>query len=296
MDADDPRHGQRSGYQAHRLDDEDPCGPCQLAHDRYCKMYRHRTRNFTVTLRSDADEALEIFDQANSMGISDYSFCRMAGVSTGFSTRLRAVRQAVNPKAMSQLREALVTLDVPDIGKINADLSQWRVRSMMRQSWALSWIGEQADWASGSRWMYAKRISAGRARRIRDIAAEVGDKTGPAFLTGAYATRQGWFPFAAWDDPGTITWPIAWPRPGTRNPNLDMFDEAAVIRRMAGEKTEDGEWVRLHGVAESVEVVRRLRFEHGMSLSEIELQTGLNANRYNQRARLAQAAQKGEAA
>lgn len=61
MSPDDPRHGTRRGYQAHRKDGENACGPCRAAHSEYQRKYDkanpepHRRR---VNARSRALEQL----------------------------------------------------------------------------------------------------------------------------------------------------------------------------------------------------------------------------------------------
>lgn len=87
-----------------------------------------------------------------------------------------------------------------------------------------------------------------------------------------WANQKGWLGLLAWDD-DTIDDPNARPA-GLKGPYVvgDYIDEAAVLRRMAGERvalTRD----------ERIEVVRRLRREQ-WSYSHIEEHTGLKTDRY----------------
>lgn len=87
----------------------------------------------------------------------------------------------------------------------------------------------------------------------------------------SYAKAHGWLPPLAWDD-DALDDPAATPLTGVE-PDGDDLDEAAIDRRMNGDKT-----VRLTR-AERVEVVRRLHTA-GWALNAIERHTGLNPNRY----------------
>lgn len=86
-----------------------------------------------------------------------------------------------------------------------------------------------------------------------------------------YAKAHGWLPPLALEDVADVEL------------EDDYVDEAAVERRLAGDKT-----IRLRA-GETAEVVRRARAQ-GMSMARIERDLGLNAARYSREERLADVA------
>lgn len=266
--------GTRAAYMRHRANGETPCDPCVEAHRRYCKEYRWRTSNGTQMLSVDASEARALLDKANALGVSDYRMGVLSGVPVDTTSRVRrGVAATVHPSTIERLRASLANLEIPDESKVEADLTYWRVRSLMRQQWSRVWIAGQVGWTPATSGRQYPNVGAKRARAVRDLALEIGDKYGPAKLTGTHAQKAGWPPLAAWDDPGTLAWPANYPRP-TLHPKADIsYDEVAVLRRMAGDRS-----VRLRR-RESEEVVRRL-FAEGHSLRWIEQHTGLRTQRY----------------
>lgn len=156
-----------------------------------------------------------------------------------------------------------------------------RLRALCRMGWTQGEIGAQPELQ-----VSAERISQfARGRHalmtpetIKSITA-VYRRLCRTIPTGTHAdyarglaTAKGWDGPGAWDDE-TIDDPTAQPsRARFRFSESDDIDEAAVLRRMSGE--------RVHlTMAERVEVVRRLRADH-RSHSWIEYQTGLKAERY----------------
>jgi len=89
-----------------------------------------------------------------------------------------------------------------------------------------------------------------------------------------YAKAHGWLPPLAWDDDGLDNPEYVPTVPKDKGLAHDGIDEAAIIRRMNGEK------IRL-SKASKVELLRQWKAS-GRSLNECERITGLNPDRYRQ--------------
>jgi hypothetical protein len=272
MKADDPRHGKRSGYLAHRKQDEQPCDPCTAAHTRHCKAYRHKTRNGAMPARIPAAKAIELLDLANAAGITDHAFAEITGLSTSAITRIRGFRCSVNASTMTRMRGGLANLAIQPNALVDASLTQERIKSLMAQGWARKWIISESGWVMASNWIEFPRVRCASARAIRDLAVAIGDRRGPSKLTATWAAKYGWDIAAAWDDPGTLTWPVGWFEQD-KEPTGDLIDDAAIERRILGDRS-----VRLHK-GETAEVVRRLVAD-GWSLRAIAIHTGVKPGRY----------------
>lgn len=285
---DDPRHGERRGYLAGCRDD---C--CR----RGCRLDM-KARELRVLregpLKVDPEPIRELAAYWSARGLSYAALASAAGVNSdsvkrAIGKRLVKVQLTTFKKIMAVTED-----DLLDTSLVYAQLTRTRVASLMADGQKLMDIAPLVGLPMQGNWRENPRLRIGVARAVRDL-YQKSPGYGPNIGTANRARNHGALTSLAWDDPGTLAEPRGWV-PTRDKTKLDMFDETAVLRRMSGEKVK-GEWVQLHGVAESVEVVRRLRYEHGMTLSDIELNTGLNAARYNQRARLAHAAlQKGGAA
>lgn len=280
---DDPRHGTRAGYLAGCH--EETC--CKRA----CRIDM-KARQLRVMregpLKVDPEPVRELAEYWAARGLSYTALAAAAGVSSdsvkrSVGNRLLKIRLTTLNKIL-----AITEDDLLDTSYIYAALTKARVASLMADGQKLKDIVPLVGLPMEGNWRKYPRVSVRVARAVRDLYRQ-SPGYGPAIGTASRARNRGSIPSMAWDDPGTLAEPVDWrPTQGATDAPA-LLDETAVLRRMSGEKV-NGEWVRLHGVAESVEAVRRLRFEHGMSLRDIERFTGLNANRYNERARLAQAA------
>jgi transcriptional regulator with XRE-family HTH domain len=112
----------------------------------------------------------------------------------------------------------------------------------------------------------------GHAADLRACYERLSMRVGPSAKTRGLALKKGWVSSLAWDD-DAIDDPSAKPV-GLKGRYLvgDYIDEAAVLRRMAGERLNLTK-------AERIEVVARLRAAQ-WSLSRIEEHTGLKTDRY----------------
>jgi hypothetical protein len=271
---DDPRHGKRSGYLAHRKAEEQPCDPCSAAHTRHCKEYRHRTKNYTERARHPATAALELLDLANAAGITDHAFAAAAGLSTSAISRIRLRYCNVNAATLQRIQAALANLTLHPNALVEASLTHERVKSMMAQAWARNWIVAESGWVIPSNWLTCKRVRYSSAVAIRDLALQVGDRRGPSKMSATWAAKSGWQVAAAWDDPGTVTWPVGWF--DKVDEPISLIDESAIERRILGDRT-----IRLHK-GEAAEIVRRLVAD-GWTLRAIAQHTGVKPDRYIER-------------
>lgn len=271
MTPDDPRHGKRSGYLAHRRANQDPCDPCTAAHTRQCKEYRHRTSNRTVPVRVPGAQVLELLDLVTAAGITDHAFCAAAGLSTSQLTRIRRHTCDVNESTMTRIRNTLANLTLHPKAIVSASLTHERVKSLMAQAFARNWIAAETGWVMPSNWLRLERVRYSSAVAVRDLALQIGDRRGPSQMTATWAVKHGWQVAAAWDDPGTVTWPVGW-FDQVEEP-ISLLDDAAIERRVAGDTT-----VRLHK-GETAEVVRRL-LASGVTTTLIREVHGIKAERY----------------
>jgi hypothetical protein len=274
---DDPRHGTPSGYRA-GCDDE--C--CVYAN--YIQRKRADLRRIRVgPARVDAAPARAILQHWMDRGVSPLHVAKASGLTSSFLYELhRRKWDTVHHEILAKL-EAITEETLPPFVLVNANITLARIHSMMAGGHSLAWIAQQCGFPATGRWRETRRYKVTMARVVRDLYREaplIAPPRKSARQSRARALNQGFLPPLAWDDPGTLAEPHGW-KPvnvSTTRDRVPRFDEVAVLRRMAGDRT-----VPVHR-EESIEVVRRLRFEQGLSHLEIEARTGLNAHRYLQAA------------
>lgn len=275
MTPDDPRHGTRAGYLAHRKHHQDPCDPCRQAHTRHCKQYRHATHNGATQQRVPASAVIELLDRANAAGVADHAIAAITGLSTSGLCRIRAFRRHANVSTYDRVRSALEDLTLRPNALVDVNLTRERVKSLMAQGYQRDWIVAQTGWVIPSNWLKLKRVRYRSAVAVRDLVQRVGDRRGPSKTTATWAAKAGWQVLAAWDDPQTVTWPVGWfdqieEEPAEEESSIDV---SRIERRILGDRT-----FRLHK-GEAEEIVRRLQAE-GWSLRRIAMHTGLKPERY----------------
>lgn len=143
-----------------------------------------------------------------------------------------------------------------------------RIQALMAIGWPRRELAREAGYQGDAfaLLLNGKRthITIATHQRVVDLFERLSMTPGPSSSTRIRATKKGWPPPLAWDDPDD---------PGetpdlvpTHRPKTDV-DEAVVLRVMAGERLPMTR-------AERVEVVARLR-ARGWSLNEIEMRTGI---------------------
>lgn len=267
MSPDDPRHGTRAGYQAHRKAGQNPCGPCLRGRAREDKLLSY-DRHRGVRIDYTAAEVYAVLEPWLALGCSGGAIAAAAGLGVTHGSRLmervtegRPFRR-VTYLAIAHLTEA----DLSPTTTVYADLTKTRVYSLMAAGHPLTAM----PIPSTGRWRDYPTVTVAQARRVRDYYTEHQDTTGPSEFTRSRALRNGHMPPAAWDDPGTLAWPLGWHSPiGV----CDAVDEVAVQRILSGD------WRAPANHAERVEVVHRWRTT-GRSLSELARLTGWKPERY----------------
>jgi hypothetical protein len=322
LDPTDPRHGERRGYLAGCREaccreattdymaeySADPAWRVRQA--KFNKASRHRRHKLReLGVDRSMHPAAPVREHVQALLDLGWTATAIAavhgGISHGAVSQLMRVGNETVQYKTWKLLEVPLTLrvppEVPDAAMVPKLGAERRVQALLALGWSHELQREHAGVTKMRANLYHDQINAGKWRRVDDVYRQLSGKAGPSRKTRTRAVNLGYAPPLAWED---IDDPNEKPR-AAKVAREDMFDETAVLRRMAGDKI-DGDWVPLHSVAESVEVVRRLHHEHGLSYQEIHRRTGLNADRYKERAvkahnallveGAARAAQKGKAA
>ncbi|GAA1138609.1 hypothetical protein [Nocardioides aquiterrae] len=264
---DDPRHGTRAGYQAHRRANEDACDACLLGRAREDKNLRY-DRHRGVQLLYSAAETYAVLEPWLALGLTYGGIGSAAGIGGTHGSRIGEQIRAGRPVRRATYL-ALATLTEADLDsrlKVYSGLTQARVFSLMAAGHPLS----EMPIASTGKWRYSDMVTVGVARRVRDFYADHQTIPGRSAFTRSRARLAGHQPPAAWDDPGTLAWPLGWTSDLT---TVDEVDEVAVQRILSGE------WRGPANRAERVEVIRRWTARGG-SLNELARRTGWKTDRY----------------
>lgn len=216
-------HGERRTYLAGCR-----CDPCRWSNSRYCKELRF-SRDRGERRRVPRELAIARMDELNAAGFSDYAIGKAAGLGTGQTSRIRTHPGPVHVRTL----DALLAVTEPGHGYVPADLTRMRLRSLMRLGWTLPEIEGRARLRSlqGGRWRYTEKVSVALATAVRSIYRDLSDKPGPSRHAAGCARSRGYLMPAAWDDPGTLTWPVGWEQDA---PEPDPVDEVAVGRFLEG--------------------------------------------------------------
>ena len=264
---DHPMHGTRRGYQ---LGCHEEC--CRRASSRAAKLLRLRTQERGPTM-IDAAPTREVLLWWDARGVALDAVGEAAGLCPN---NLHDIARGEQPRVHRDTAAALLGVGedaLPGTSSINSNVTRARIFSMMAAGHELLWIAGNADFGCSGKWRYYERTKVSTARKVRDLYRGA-PLLGPSLHTRNRTRNRGHLPPLAWDDPGTLGEPDGW-KPGLeiKPDRSPIFDEAAVLRRMAGDMT-----VTMHR-AESEEVVRRLAAKD-WSLAEITRHTGLQASRY----------------
>lgn len=264
---DHPKHGTRRGYQ---LGCREEC--CRHGNYLGAKLLRLRTQEHGPMI-IDATQTREVLLWWDARGVALDAVGEAAGLCPN---NLHDIARGEQPKVHRDTLAAIkgVTFDhLPGTSSINANVTRARIFSMMADGNELLWIaGRIPGFTYGGKWRSYPRVKISVARAVRDL-YRVAPVPGPSKHTANRTRNQGHLPSSAWDDPGTLAEPSGWAPFAQGGSGAPVFDEATVLRRMAGDMT-----VTMHR-AESEEVVRRLAAQ-GYTLKWIEGQTGLQSWRY----------------
>lgn len=198
--------------------------------------------------------------------------------ANGSQTPTRRVRKDTLERILA------IPLDLADGAKVDATGTTRRVQALMALGWSSAKIGRRlgiltsnmAPLVHGQR-----QVVKTTADAVRDLYDELSMTLPPqethrdkiaASRARNMAKANGWLPPLAWDDE-RIDDPTYRPSAGVDTYHRDEIDEAAIYRRMHGDRS-----VRL-SKADAVELVRRWA-RSGRSLNECERITGLPAARY----------------
>jgi hypothetical protein len=267
---DDPRHGTYAGYMAHRKEGTTgECAPCRHAGTRERKLANWRKDHNIKLVRHVrlGEEAFEILKQSDPRSLAAaaglhvscmYKLRRLGPDATVERSTRDAIRSAGFTQATLACARRLQALTA-----IGYSMFQLAKHTTILTDNALRKI------RSGNA-VYVQAASRAEINRVYDLLHMTPAPPGRgASRCRVYAKRMGWAAPLAWDN-------IDDPR---ETPVLDdvavKFDEAAVLRRMAGDRS-----VKVHA-AESEEVVRRLAAQ-GYGHGWIEEHTGIKAVRFKE--------------
>lgn len=268
MTPDDPRHGTRAGYQAHRKVGQPACPACLRGRAREDKTVRY-DHHRGIPFEHSPDDVRELLFPWLAMGLSYHAIGQAAGLGGPQGARL-GDRLAENRVFRRSTYEALasVTEDAfPGGSHVYAHLTRQRICSLMAAGHSL----RDMPILPTGQWRQRTHLGIDQARAIRDHYAALQYTQGNSPATAAKARNRGHRPPAAWDDPGTVAWPLGWTEPTLLAD--DGYDQA-VVERVLG-----GDWRRPATDLERTEVARRW-YATGRSLADLERLTGWKPDRY----------------
>jgi hypothetical protein len=265
MSPDDPRHGTYAGRQAHWRDDEDPCDPCVVARLRTRKKWElEKLAGVRSTYtRAELDQVLEPW---LALGLGPAAVSVAAGMGNQRGSCWVQNDGPVRRRTYMAVA-ALTEADFHPSAKLWADLTRQRVWSLMAAGHPLTSLPINPS----GQWRTRDKVTVGQAVTIRAFYDEHQAHPGPSVYTRSRALMAGYLPPAAWDDPGTLAWPLGWTQPIPAV--VEPIDEVKVQRILAGDNS-------VHATkAERVEVVAAWRAA-GRPLRQLEILTGWKTERY----------------
>lgn len=266
MRPDDPRHGTYAGAKAHQKARVPMCPDCTRASTREYKRMKHRIRNGVRNRIPIGQEAWNLL-----VGIPAPELARITGLRVGliYTLRMGDAESNVLRSTRDTLLKARGRSYVTPIGL------QRRLQALGILGYSMQQIsaGTGLDLDGITRLRRRENVTHCHPHMYKPILAFYDAhhmKPEPASRKSSrvanYARAMGWASPMAWeniDDPGEKPKGI----PGSRGGNT--VDEAAVLRRMQGDRT-----VRLSH-AERCELVRQWR-RSGRTLKEMSRITGIN--------------------
>ncbi len=299
----DHQHGTRAAYVLDRC----RCLPCSKA-NATAETQRERQKAYgRYDKYVDAEPVRAHVLALGDQGMGLKRVAKAADVSTGTLSKLvfgvyadtgtgggrngegKRVRQPSKRMLRTTADKVLaVQLALADGAQIDATGTTRRVRALVALGWSQSKIAERLGvqrsnfhLASGARPTVLVSTAAAVVRLYDEWSMTLPPQAGhrdkiAASRARTYAAKRKWLPPLALDD-DRIEDPTY--KPGSLTPDLDvdLLDEAAILRRMAGDRN-----VRLTK-SEKVELRRRW-IAAGRSLAEMERLTGINSARYAEEA------------
>lgn len=280
----DHQHGTRTAYVLDRC----RCLPCSRANaaaesDRERQKAYGRYDWFVSAAQARA-HVLHLMDQG--MGLK--RIVAVSGVAQGtlwklvYGKRQADGVQKPTRRITHHVHDRLMAtrLNLADGARVDSTGTHRRVQALVAIGWSQQKIANRLGMNRGNFGTMMSRTTV--TRRTRDTMVAIFDEwsmrlppatnqreRGSASRARNHAKAHGWVPPLAWDD-DAIDDPNA--RPSTHVDDEPGFDEAAILRRMSGDR------VRVTKT-EKAEVIRRLRAE-GVSDTEITKRTGLYVTRY----------------
>lgn len=278
-------HGTRNAYAIDRC----RCGPCRAAAAAY-ERHRVRQRAYGRFPYVDASRARAHVLALRDAGIGLKRIAALAGVPNGSLSKLiygdpkRGMAPSKRILPQTELAILAVTADgaLASGARTDAAGTVRRLRGLVAAGWTRAELARRLGWQHANLWALIDgrqpEVTARTAAAVRALTQELWNtapaETSPAQRGAANRVRReaaakGWAPLLAWDDepgPHFIDDPSATPFLAPRQ--IDHLDEAAIERRMAGDRT-----VSLTNT-ERREVVRRLHSQ-GLTDRDIERRTGI---------------------
>lgn len=264
----DPRHGTSAGYLAHYRAHEPPCGPCREARYRAAKADRVARQRGQGGLHPAAD-VQAVCAPWTAMGLTAYAIAHAAGLEHASGGTIQKAIRNGTPVRRATFRAVLSVTEArfSDTAKVFADLTRRRVYSLQAAGHRLLDI----PIASTGAWRTHTYIYVGVARMVREFYKIHEQATGSNVRTASRARAAGHQPPAAWDDPGTLAWPLGWTEPIiAATPEGVAVDDVVVARVLAGEALPTTRAEKL-----AIATTARAR---GLNLSALERRVGWNVH------------------
>lgn len=269
------------------------CEPCAAACSTYLATWTREKGYGRWDNLVDATPARNHVQALQAHGMGHKRIADTAGISVSALQKLLWGHKGRPPskrirKATAQALLA-VTLDLPTGGRIPADETARRLQALIACGWSASSLARRLDMLPSNMTplVHARRgVTVATATAVHQLYLQLADVAPPqdtrhqrtaVSRAKAWAAREGWAPpvrVAGRLVGGTLHLAPDLDEDATPDATVhDLVDEAAVLRRLAGDKT-----IRLRP-AESLEVARRADAA-GMSRKQIQSQLGLKPERY----------------
>jgi transposase len=251
------------------------CESCKAANCRLAKLARNGRFD-----RIPSAYGLAILRRMMESGMTAPAIASAVDVSENTASNWLAKLRTGKPLQLGAVAcQKLANAKPPTDGFIGSLIPRRMLRALGRIGWSCDHltrdlrshgvtIGEHTLWAVRNG--RTDRVRAQLANQIADLYSDLQMTPGPSDQTIRLATADKWPGPLSWDD---INDPNAKPVGVTGRYIVgDYIDEAAVVRRMAGDRVTLTK-------EERIEVVRRLRVAE-WTFNQIEEHTGLNVDRY----------------
>lgn len=249
-----------------------PCPDCRESVRRMKKMNQAGLYH-----RATPEEALKVLDWMVGRRWSSIAIASATGIKPSSAQHMISrQREGLIQQFGAGTCKALLDHGQPTAGSIGSTGARRRLQALAYIGYSLQDVAQ----ATGIPYTTVGSVREGRTEIIRVPSHRLIDaayrrmlqKPGPSRLASRHARAMGWVSALAWDD-DTIDDPDAKPQGISFRNERAVLDDAAIERRIAGDRT-----VRLHK-GETAEVVRRL-IAAGTSSRTIHRDYGIKAERY----------------